>query len=104
MKVQRQVRNSIKTCDGLSGPILGILDRLNPAVDIVVSGHTHQSYICDYATKNPAKPFLLTSAGQYGTLITDIKVELDGKTGDIIKKMLNKFRFKVRPILRVQPL
>ncbi|MDW8490830.1 bifunctional metallophosphatase/5'-nucleotidase, partial [Acinetobacter sp. OYA S30] len=67
-------------------PILGILDRLNPAVDIVVSGHTHQSYICDYATKNPAKPFLLTSAGQYGTLITDIKVELDGKTGDIIKK------------------
>lgn len=75
-----------KTCDGLSGPILGILDRLNPAVDIVVSGHTHQSYICDYATKNPAKPFLLTSAGQYGTLITDIKVELDGKTGDIIKK------------------
>lgn len=40
-----------KTCDGLSGPILGILDRLNPAVDIVVSGHTHQSYICDYATK-----------------------------------------------------
>jgi 5'-nucleotidase len=46
----------------------------------------HQSYICDYATKNPAKPFLLTSAGQYGTLITDIKVELDGKTGDIIKK------------------
>lgn len=75
-----------KTCDGLSGPILGILDKLNPAVDIVVSGHTHQSYICDYATKNPAKPFLLTSAGQYGTLITDIKVELDGKTGDVIKK------------------
>ena len=36
MKVQRQVRNSIKTCDGLR-PILGILDRLNPAVDIVVS-------------------------------------------------------------------
>ncbi len=62
------------------------MDKLNPAVDIVVSGHTHQSYICDYATKNPAKPFLLTSAGQYGTLITDIKIELDGKTGDVIKK------------------
>ncbi len=87
MKVRRQVPSSIKkTCDGLSGPILGILDKLNPAVDIVVSGHTHQSYICDYATKNPAKPFLLTSAGQYGTLITDIKIELDGKTGDVIKK------------------
>ncbi len=75
-----------KTCDGLSGPLLGILDRLNPAVDVVVSGHTHQSYICDYSTKNPQKPFLLTSAGQYGTAITNIQLELDGKTGDVIKK------------------
>ncbi|ENX39156.1 bifunctional metallophosphatase/5'-nucleotidase [Acinetobacter sp. NIPH 2100] len=75
-----------KTCDGLSGPLLGILDRLDPAVDVVVSGHTHQSYICDYSTKNPQKPFLLTSAGQYGTAITNIQLELDGKTGNVIKK------------------
>ncbi|MBJ8483997.1 bifunctional metallophosphatase/5'-nucleotidase [Acinetobacter vivianii] len=75
-----------KTCEGLSGPLLGILDRLDPAVDVVVSGHTHQSYICDYSTKNPQKPFLLTSAGQYGTIITNIQLELDGKTGDVIKK------------------
>lgn len=75
-----------KTCAGLSGPLTGILDRLDTAVDVVVSGHTHQSYICDYSTLNPQKPFLLTSAGQYGTAITNIKLELDGKTGDIIKK------------------
>ncbi|KYQ85469.1 bifunctional metallophosphatase/5'-nucleotidase [Acinetobacter sp. NRRL B-65365] len=75
-----------KTCEGLSGPLLGILDRLDPAVDVVVSGHTHQSYICDYSTKNPQKPFLLTSAGQYGTIITNIQLELDGKTGNVIKK------------------
>ncbi|MCH7336525.1 bifunctional metallophosphatase/5'-nucleotidase [Acinetobacter sp. NIPH 2699] len=75
-----------KTCDGLSGPLIDVLERLDPAVDVVVSGHTHQSYICDYATKNPQKPFLLTSAGQYGTIITNIQLELDGKTGDVIKK------------------
>lgn len=75
-----------KTCAGLSGPLTGILDRLDTAVDVVVSGHTHQSYICDYSTLNPQKPFLLTSAGQYGTAITNIKLELDGKTGDVIKK------------------
>lgn len=75
-----------KTCAGLSGPLIGILDRLDTAVDVVVSGHTHQSYICDYSTLNPQKPFLLTSAGQYGTAITNIKLELDGKTGDVIKK------------------
>lgn len=75
-----------KTCDGLSGPLIDVLERLDPAVDVVVSGHTHQSYICDYATQNPQKPFLLTSAGQYGTAITNIQLELDGKTGDVIKK------------------
>ncbi|MFV5369031.1 bifunctional metallophosphatase/5'-nucleotidase [Acinetobacter junii] len=75
-----------KTCAGLSGPLTGILDRLDTAVDVVVSGHTHQSYICDYSTLNPQKPFLLTSSGQYGTAITNIKLELDGKTGDVIKK------------------
>lgn len=75
-----------KTCDGLSGPLIDVLERLDAAVDVVVSGHTHQSYICDYATQNPQKPFLLTSAGQYGTAITNIQLELDGKTGDVIKK------------------
>ncbi|KAA8734807.1 bifunctional metallophosphatase/5'-nucleotidase [Acinetobacter qingfengensis] len=75
-----------KTCKGLSGPLLNILEQLNPAIDIVISGHTHQSYICDYSTVNPAKPFLLTSAGQYGMLVTDIRIELDAKTKDIIKK------------------
>ncbi|RLZ11290.1 bifunctional metallophosphatase/5'-nucleotidase [Acinetobacter sp. 2JN-4] len=75
-----------KTCDGLSGPLIDVLERLDPAVDVVVSGHTHQSYICDYATQNPQKPFLLTSAGQYGTAITNIQLELDEKTGDVIKK------------------
>ncbi len=84
--VAPSTRFNQKTCDGLSGPLLGILDRLDPAVDVVVSGHTHQSYICDYSTKNPQKPFLLTSAGQYGTAITNIQLELDGKTGDVIKK------------------
>lgn len=75
-----------KTCDGLSGPLFGILDQLDPEIDVVVSGHTHQSYICDYAAKNPAKPFLVTSSGQYGTMLTDITLQLDGKTGDVKAK------------------
>lgn len=57
------------SCAGLSGDIVPILERLDPAVDVVVSGHTHQAYVCDYSRVNPAKPFLLTSAGQYLSLI-----------------------------------
>jgi 5'-nucleotidase len=67
-----------KDCSGLSGDLLPILDRLDPEVDVVVSGHTHNAYVCDYAQLNPAKPFLVTSAGQYGTMLTDIRLTIGG--------------------------
>jgi 5'-nucleotidase len=58
-----------KSCAGLSGDILPILDKL-----------------CDYAKTNPAKPFLLTSAGQYGTLLTDINLTIDTRTRKVTAK------------------
>ena len=74
------------SCAGLSGDIVPILERLDPAIDVVVSGHTHQAYVCDYGTVNPAKPFLLTSAGQYGTLVTDIALRVDTRTRRVVRK------------------
>lgn len=67
-------------CDGLSGPILDIMDRLDPGVDVIVSGHTHRAYICDYSATNPAKPLLLTSAGNNGVMLTDISLTFDPAT------------------------
>ncbi|MGJ7534447.1 MULTISPECIES: bifunctional metallophosphatase/5'-nucleotidase [unclassified Variovorax] len=75
-----------KSCAGLSGDILPILNKLDTSVDIVISGHTHRSYVCDYAKTNPAKPFLLTSAGQYGTLLTDINLTIDTRTRKVTAK------------------
>ncbi|CAL61647.1 putative 5'-nucleotidase [Herminiimonas arsenicoxydans] len=74
------------TCPNLAGAIVTILERLDPAVDVVVSGHTHRSYVCDYGRKNPAKPFLLTSAGQYGTLVTDINLRINPHTRKVVSK------------------
>lgn len=75
-----------KSCAGLSGDLLPILNRLDASVDVVVSGHTHRSYVCDYARTNASKPFLLTSAGQYGTLITDINLTVDTSTRKVTAK------------------
>jgi 5'-nucleotidase len=75
-----------KSCAGLSGDILPILNKLDTSVDIVISGHTHRSYVCDYSKTNPAKPFLLTSAGQYGTLLTDINLTIDTRTRKVTAK------------------
>lgn len=62
-----------RSCKGLTGPILPILDKLDPAISVVVSGHTHNAYICNIAEKG-GRTRLLTSAGKYGTLLTDIRL------------------------------
>ena len=64
-------------CDALGGAIRGIVARLRPGVDLIVSGHTHWAYVCDYAAIDPAHPLLLTSAGLYGELVTDIALAID---------------------------
>lgn len=64
-------------CAGLSGPIVPIVQRLHPAVDLVISGHTHRDYVCHVGGR------LLTSAGQYGTLLSEIRLTLDRTSGDV---------------------
>jgi 5'-nucleotidase len=73
-------------CENLTGPIKSILDRLSPGVDVVVSGHTHWAYVCDYSTINPRQPILLTSAGVSGQMITDITLEVDPVAGRVVSK------------------
>ncbi|RKH35408.1 bifunctional metallophosphatase/5'-nucleotidase [Corallococcus praedator] len=62
-------------CKGISGPILDIAQKLDPAVNVIVSGHTHQAYNCSLSGK------LVTSAASVGRLLTDIDLTLDAKTG-----------------------
>jgi 5'-nucleotidase len=58
-------------CPGVVGEILRIVPRIDPSVRLVVSGHTHQAYICDIGGRT------VTSAGFYGRLVTDIDVTID---------------------------
>ncbi len=73
-------------CEGLNADIRPILDRLDTRVDLVVSGHTHWAYVCDYAQYNPAKPFLLTSAGLWGKTVSDIALEIDPVSHKVVSK------------------
>ena len=74
------------SCENLTGEIRSILDRMTTEVDVVVSGHTHWAYVCDYAAINPAKPFLLTSGGVYGAMVTDIALRIDPATHRVVGK------------------
>jgi 5'-nucleotidase len=78
-----------KSCPGLEGDILPILDRLDPAIGVVVSGHTHAAYICERARAGGGTPILLTSAGRYGTLITDLRLTVDPARGLVARRADN---------------
>ncbi|MFW3169419.1 bifunctional metallophosphatase/5'-nucleotidase [Geodermatophilus sp. CPCC 206100] len=69
-------------CDALTGPILEINDAVDPAVDLIVSAHTHQAHNCRLPVAG-GEPRLVTQAGFYGRLVTDIRLTLDGRTGDV---------------------
>ena len=73
-------------CDGLEGAILPILARLDPRVDAVVSGHTHQAYVCNHAAPGSTKPMLLTSAGSQGRLVTEIALVIDPVRNRVIAR------------------
>jgi len=62
-------------CEGLAGPILDILDHLDPAIGVIVSGHTHYAYNCTLDRGGARR--LLTSAGKYGFLVSDIRLAVD---------------------------
>jgi 5'-nucleotidase len=70
---------NLSGCPGLSGPILPIIEQLDPAISLVVSGHTHMAYIC---RMDPAEgsPRLLSSAGRFGGFVTDIRLTWDQTT------------------------
>ncbi|MBB4859366.1 5'-nucleotidase [Novosphingobium chloroacetimidivorans] len=78
--------NDVNGCKQFTGDIDPILDRLKPGVDVVVSGHTHWPYVCERAGPDPARPILLTSAGVYGELVTDITLRFDPKTHALVAK------------------
>ena len=64
-------------CPGISGPIVEIVKKLDKAVDLVVSGHTHRAYNCMIDGR------LVTSADKYGTIVSEIDLVLDPKSGDV---------------------
>ncbi|MEO8829081.1 bifunctional metallophosphatase/5'-nucleotidase [Lapillicoccus sp.] len=67
-----------------SSPILPIAQKLDPAIDMIVSGHTHQPYVC--SVPDPAgHARLLTSASSFGRLFTETNLTYDKTTNDIVR-------------------
>jgi 5'-nucleotidase len=65
------------SCNDFTGPIIGIVEKTDPAVDLFVTGHTHRHYLC----RVNGRP--VTSTGTAGRYFTEIGTRLDRRTGDM---------------------
>jgi 5'-nucleotidase len=69
-------------CVGISGPIVQIAENLDPEIDAVITGHTHQPYNC--SIPDPAgQPRAVTSAFSFGRIITELNLSIDTRTKDV---------------------
>jgi len=107
-------------CEGLAGDILPVVQRLDPAIQTIVSGHTHWAYVCRNTPAEVGSGRLLTSAGKYGYFATDLRLEFDpvsrrligqaahnvivgnGERGEDAaeKALVDRYRTAVAPIAR----
>jgi 5'-nucleotidase len=81
----------VNGCENFTGPeLLDIVNRLHSEVDVVLSAHTHDPYICRQQGVNlvaaSAAPTgrLVTSAASFGRLITKIELTIDRRTDDVV--------------------
>ena len=70
-------------CRLAGGALVGIVERLDPAIGLVVSGHTHDAYVCSL-TNAAGESVTVTSGGRYGGFVTDIAVSIDTTQNRIV--------------------
>ncbi|MET7934773.1 bifunctional metallophosphatase/5'-nucleotidase [Streptomyces sp. NPDC005322] len=88
--------------DGISGPIVDIAKHVTPAVDALVTGHTHQAYACSIPDPS-GTPRTVTSAASFGRLYTDTTLTYDRRTGDIVRTSVKGAHAANHVVNRDQP-
>jgi len=76
-------RYTLVGCPNASGSIVPIVERLDPSISLVVSGHTHQAYACNVPNIAGGET-LLTSGGRHGAFVTDITMTVDTVSDSVL--------------------
>jgi 5'-nucleotidase len=75
--------------NGCAGNLAGsaiadIASRLDPAIKVIVSAHTHAEYRCTITTPDGVTR-LITSASSFGRILSDLTLTVDDKSGELVQ-------------------
>jgi 5'-nucleotidase len=65
-------------CDNLEGDLVPVVKRLDPAIKLVISGHSHKGYLCKVGGT------VVTQAQMGGHMLSRIRLVVDKATGNIV--------------------
>lgn len=85
---------AVNACVGISGPIVQIASGLDPAIDAVITGHTHLPYNCLLPDPN-GNPRIVTSAYSFGRVVSELDLVLDRRTNDVRRDLSTAFNHAV---------
>lgn len=69
-------------CVGISGPVVDIAENLDPEIDVLLTGHTHQAYNCVIPDPD-GEPRRVTSAASFGRVVSELELTISRTTGDV---------------------
>ena len=72
----------VDECVDISGPIVAINDALDPAIDVLITGHTHLPYNC-VLQDSAGQDRIVTSAYSYGRVVSEFDLVIDKGTNDV---------------------
>ncbi len=77
------------TCNTNDPFITNFVTQLDPEIDALITGHTHNAYNCSVQVKKNYAPMLVTGAGYNGRYLTDINLTIAATNGQVIGRSAN---------------
>lgn len=77
---------TINSCTTTDPFFANVVMKIDPEVDALITGHTHNAYNCQVQVKKNYSPMLVTSAGYNGAYLTDINLTIAGTKGQVTNK------------------
>ena len=80
---------TINSCTLTDPFFANVVMKIDPEVDAVITGHTHNAYNCQVQVKKNYAPMIVTGAGYNGRYLTDIDLTIAGTNGQVIARTAN---------------
>jgi 5'-nucleotidase len=79
-----------------------VVMKIDPEVDALITGHTHNAYNCEIKVKKNYGPMIVTGAGYNGRYLTDIDLTIAGTNGQVIGRTATNIPVEI-PYLSAVP-